>query len=467
MAQVTIITLGKLQKYDGLIKSYIGNQVSESVKDSFKSVAIDGYTLKFYTVKTPGKDAVPAYTIDLPETDLSNLITKMTGAVAGDVVVAKADGTVADGGVKLADLAKTTEVETKISESEGKQNTKIQANTDAIAKLNGAEDAEGSVDNKIKTAKTALEGEISANKKVLDKLDGTVDTDGSVKKQIKTASDALQEQITANKNVLDKLDGEVSVEGSVKKQIADVKKELEQTITDSEYNDTEVRGLINANKTAIDTLNGEGAGSVKKAIDDAFNDFSTKVSDDGVVNTYKELIDYAAAHKGEAATMAGDISANKTAIANLDKKVGNLPEGTDAATVVDYADKVSAKALADAKKYSDDLAPNYATAAQGAKADTALQEADVAALRTDVSNIKTSLADGGATDTAIKAAKKAGDDAAAAVTALADGQVATNKSGIATNAADITAIKGRLDTIEDTTYVEATDKEIEAMFAAE
>ena len=26
-------------------------------------------------------------------------------------------------------------------------------------------------------------------------------------------------------------------------------------------------------------------------IDDAFNDFSTKVSDDGVVNSYKELID--------------------------------------------------------------------------------------------------------------------------------------------------------------------------------
>ena len=456
--QVTIITLGKLQKYDGLIKSYIGNQVSDGVKDSLKSVAIDGYTLKFYKEVTPAQDATPAFTIELPETDLSNLIEKIADAVEGDVVIAKADGTVADGGVKLADLAKSADVTKEIGDAKTELEGKIKDNTDAITKLNGADTVEGSVDNKIKTAKTALESEIAANKEVLDKLDGTVDTDGSVKKQIKTASDALQEQITANKTVLDKLDGEASVEGSVKKQIADVKKELEQTITDSEYDDSEVRGLISGNATAIDTLNGIGEGSVKKAIDDAFNDFSVKVSDDGVVNTYKELIDYAAAHKGEAATMAGDIAANKAAIANLGKKVGDLPEGTDASTVVDYADKVAAKALTDAKKYSDNLAPNYATAAQGEKADTALQEADVTDLRADVAANKASLAEGGATSNAIKEAKKAGTDAAAAVTALEEGQVATNKT-------DIEAIKGRLDTIEGTEYVEATDAEIEAMFA--
>lgn len=58
----------------------------------------------------------------------------------------------------------------------------------------------------------------------------------------------------------------------------------------------------------IDTLNGTGAGSVSKAITDAFNDFATKVSDDGVVNSYKELIDWAAEHGGDAAEMAASIS---------------------------------------------------------------------------------------------------------------------------------------------------------------
>lgn len=58
----------------------------------------------------------------------------------------------------------------------------------------------------------------------------------------------------------------------------------------------------------IDILNGSGVGSVSKAITDAFNDFATKVSDDGVVNSYKELIDWAAEHGGEAAEMASAIT---------------------------------------------------------------------------------------------------------------------------------------------------------------
>ena len=57
----------------------------------------------------------------------------------------------------------------------------------------------------------------------------------------------------------------------------------------------------------IDVLNGTGVGSVTKAINDAFNDFATKVSDDGVVNSYKELIDWAATHGAEATEMAAAI----------------------------------------------------------------------------------------------------------------------------------------------------------------
>ena len=59
----------------------------------------------------------------------------------------------------------------------------------------------------------------------------------------------------------------------------------------------------------IDTLNGTGAGSVSKAITDAFNDFATKVTDDGVVNSYKELIDWAASHGSEATEMTAAIQA--------------------------------------------------------------------------------------------------------------------------------------------------------------
>ncbi len=72
----------------------------------------------------------------------------------------------------------------------------------------------------------------------------------------------------------------------------------------------------------IDTLNGTGVGSVSKAITDAFNDFATKVSDDGVVNSYKELIDWAAEHGGEAA----ELTASITSIENILDGIGGEGE---------------------------------------------------------------------------------------------------------------------------------------------
>lgn len=52
--------------------------------------------------------------------------------------------------------------------------------------------------------------------------------------------------------------------------------------------------LVEENKNSIEILNGDSEGSVKKQIDLAINDFATKISDDNTVNTFKELIDYAA-----------------------------------------------------------------------------------------------------------------------------------------------------------------------------
>ena len=261
--------------------------------------------------------------------------------------------------------------------------------------------------------------------------------------------------------------GTIPADAKAKNVVAYIK----EAVTAGQYDDSALKASVAANTEAINTLNGTGDGSVKKQIDDAFNTFATNITDDNVVNTYKELIDYCATHSAEAAEMAGEISKNAEAIKTLETYVGKLPEGTSAKTVIDYINaKISAvdfsEAIATAKQeaidasktYSDGLAKNYATAAQGAKADTALQEADVATLRTDVADVKASIGEGGATTNAIADAKKAGTDASAAVTALADGQVATNKS-------DIAALAERVGTIEGTSYVAMTDEEIDALFA--
>lgn len=55
-------------------------------------------------------------------------------------------------------------------------------------------------------------------------------------------------------------------------------------------------------------MDGTGEGTVDAKIDAKINDFANKISEDGTVNTFKELVDYVAAHGSETADMAADIT---------------------------------------------------------------------------------------------------------------------------------------------------------------
>ena len=85
---------------------------------------------------------------------------------------------------------------------------------------------------------------------------------------------------------------------------------------------------------AVETKVGEE--SVDTKIETAFDEFMAKVSDDGTVNTIKELIDYVAAHAPEAANMAADIT-------TLQALVG---EGTVDGRILDAITKSETKANA-------------------------------------------------------------------------------------------------------------------------
>lgn len=427
----TIITLERLQKYNSLIKPFITGKVSDAVAKTFKAVSIDGFTLKFYTVEKPVADTTPAFTIDLPETDISGLISKIQNATAGDVVIANADGTVADGGVKLADLAKSADVTKEIG-----------------------------------TAKDALQEQTTSNKNVLDKLDGAVTVDGSVKKQIKDASDALDAKI----GTLDDLT--TTNKGNIVEALEEVK--------------SAVGNVQTAGEVTVDTTTTTAGMAKSYTIKQGTKTVATiDIPKDMVVKS-------GAVEKDPKGQPAGTYLVLTLANATEDKvyvNVGTLVDiytakasATQVQIAIDSATReisativagsVTATELADAAVVTAKIADGNVTKAKLSKevqasldkVDTALQEADVATLRTDVSDVKTSLAEGGATANAIAAAKKAGTDAAAAVDTLEKGQVATNKTNIETNTSDITAIKGRLDTIEGVTYVEATDEQIAAMF---
>lgn len=85
-------------------------------------------------------------------------------------------------------------------------------------------------------------------------------------------------------------------------------KTLIELITEATYNDAQIKADIATNAEAIAVLNGNGDGSVTKTVNDAINKFATDVSADGVVNSYKELIDYAAENGAEMATLVGKVA---------------------------------------------------------------------------------------------------------------------------------------------------------------
>lgn len=246
---------------------------------------------------------------------------------------------------------------------------------------------------------------------------------------------------------------------------------------------------------------GTGTGSEDSVYEEymIINGGFEKVGSSEVDLTNYALKSYVDSAKTEAINTAGT-----NADAKITAKVGDI----GSSTVKQYVDQAEADAISSANSYADGLASNYATAAQGAKADTALQKADItsgsangtisvdgtdvsvkglgtaayrdfgsasgnvpvngAALGTTanvpvVTNTSGQLIPhaSGALGTAAFSATTAFDAAGTAsslVTELSEGQVTTNTN-------DITTLKGQVAALEEGGGVTAiTDEEIEALF---
>lgn len=170
------------------------------------------------------------------------------------------------------------------------------------------------------------------------------------------------------------------------------------------YDDTELRGLIGANTTAIGVLNGdvETAGSVANT---ATAIVAAKVAEivagaDASYDTLKEIADWILNDTTGAANMANDIAALESKLAGIDATVvAHVTAELEAALKVDGADKYALAAdlngLADRVKALEDAAH------QNAEQVGAAIDAKIAAL--DLANTYDAKGAAAAAETAAKA----------------------------------------------------------------
>lgn len=110
MAIKNYMTIEDLTLYKSLYDNQVADAIDTAASQSLHTVAIDGHTLKFYREKEPVGSATPAYSITLPETDISNLIEKIANASGGKIAATKSDGTIEESAIAISNVGLKSEI---------------------------------------------------------------------------------------------------------------------------------------------------------------------------------------------------------------------------------------------------------------------------------------------------------------------------------------------------------------------
>lgn len=157
----------------------------------------------------------------------------------------------------------------------------------------------------------------------------------------KAYADGKDAAITAAKSAADNAQADVdALEAKVGTVPADktVVQMISEAQTAATYDDTALKNRVSATETAIDTLNGTGAGSVKKQVADAVAGIVADAPE--AYDTLKEISDWISSHASDASDMNSKISANESAIATLNGS--NTTAGSVAKAVKDAQDALQA-----------------------------------------------------------------------------------------------------------------------------
>lgn len=390
---------------------------------------------------------------------------------------------------------------TAVTKMQELANGQVKTNTDAITKLNGNDTTEGSVAKAVKDAKDAVEAEIGT----LGDLDTTAKTDlVSAINEVRSAVDAggTEAQITIDTSTTTSgmAKSYTIKQGSSTVGTIDIPKDMvvSSGVVETDPDDQDpgtylVLTLANATNdkvyinvgNLVDIYTAQAsAPKVQLSISDrtisativagavtatelANNAVVTaKIADGNVTKAKLETAVQTSLGKADTALQAADIvsgTGNGTiSVKGSDVAVKGL--GSAAYTNSSAYDAAGAATTAEtnAKEYADSLAGNYATAAQGAKADSAVQKAQI----TTGTENGTIAVQG--TSVAVKGLGSAAYVATSAFDAAgtAQGLVSTLQNGaVANNTSAISGLDGRVEALEANTYVAITEDEITGLFS--
>lgn len=324
--------------------------------------------------------------------------------------------------------------ETKVQEL---ANGQVKTNTAAISKLNGDAKTEGSVAKAVADAQAGLETKIST-------ADAKAAAAQTAADNLKTYVGTIPEGATSTDVVsyVNEKTAGIATDASLSALTKRVGT-AEGKITAAEGNITNLSGRADAVEGKVTTLIGEDAGKSARTI--ANEELTKQLIPENAkdsLNTLQEIAAWIQNHPDDASAMNAAISALKT-------KVGDIPEGATATTIVAYI-----KELVDAEK-------TRATGVEGG-------------LDTRVKAVEAKLGDGdGSVAKQIEAAVKAETDARVAADDALGGKITTAQGAADKAQGDVDALKDVVaskaaasDVTALTTRVTTAEKDVDDLQAA-
>lgn len=284
----------------------------------------------------------------------------------------------------------------------------------------------------VKLASTTASGDLASDVSTLQgKVASLIEKVGAAKEG-ETAATGLYALIEAAQKQADK--GVADAKTADGKAVA-AQKDVDALETIVGADDTAgLRKRIKTNEDAIGVLKGTGEGSVTKAVNDAIDAFATKATDNGTIDTFKELVDWVAAHPEIVNGLTGDINKLKAILKGFGTAEGESPE------VKAYIDgAIKALKIGDYAKAADltTLAGRVSVVEKLPAADITAEDIEKWNAKQDAGN----FVDQSAYDTKMTALEKADSDnttAIAAVKKTADAAVVANTAITGATATKIT-----------------------------